>query len=77
MSETTDLQEAIKQLEDAQNKANSLSWNFYKGVVYGFGFFIGGTLLIGVIIYVLSFFDTAPIVGDYVSKILNFVSTTK
>jgi polyferredoxin len=77
MSETTELKESIVKLEKAQNKANSLSWNFYKGVIYGLGFFIGGTLLIGVIIYVLSFFDTAPIVGDYVSKILQFVSTTK
>jgi len=77
MSETTELRDAMRKLETAQTKNLSLSWNFYRGIVYGFGFFIGGTLLIGVIIYVLSFFDTAPIIGEYVSKILGVIGTTK
>jgi len=77
MSETTELKEAVDKLEAAQTKSLSLSWNLYRGIAYGFGFFIGGTLLIGVIIYVLSFFDTAPIVGEYISRILGVIGTTK
>jgi len=77
MSETTELRDAIRKLEAAQSKSLSLSWNFYRGIVYGLGFFIGGTLLIGFIIYILSFFDTAPIIGEFVSKILGVIGTTK
>ena len=56
MSETTELKEAILKLEEVQSKNVSLLQNFYRGIFYGFGFFIGGTLLVGVIIYILTLF---------------------
>lgn len=77
MSETTDLREAIEKLEASQAKVVSLPWNFYRGIFYGVGFFVGGTLLVGLIIYILTFLDTAPIVGYYISKILGVLATTK
>jgi hypothetical protein len=77
MSETSELREAIEKLNATQTKAMSMSWNFYRGVLYGFGFFIGGTVLIAVIVYILSFFNTAPVVGEYISKILHIINTTK
>lgn len=77
MSESTDLQQAIEKLEITQAKSVNLAWNFYRGIFYGVGFFIGGTLLVAIIIYVLTLFDTAPLVGDYVSKILNVIDTPK
>ena len=77
MIETSELKEAINKLEMVEKKAISLKWNFYRGIFYGFGFFVGGTLIVGAIIYILSFLNTAPIIGEYISKILTFVNTTK
>lgn len=77
MSETTDLKDAVDKLEAVQEKTVSLPWNFYRGVFYGVGFFVGGTLIVGVIIYVLSLFNTAPLIGDFITKILNVVNSTK
>jgi hypothetical protein len=77
MSETTDLTEAINHLIEKQTKMVSLSWNFYRGILYGLGFFVGGTLLVGFILYLMSFFNTAPIIGEFVSKVLHVVNSTK
>lgn len=77
MSETTELTKAIKELDKKQQKVVSLSWNFYRGIFYGLGFFVGGTLLVGGILYLMSLFDTAPIIGDYVSKVLHVINAGK
>ena len=77
MSETTELAEAVKELNTNQQKVVSLSWNFYRGILYGLGFFVGGTLIVGSIIYLMSLFDTAPVIGDYVSKVLHVINVGK
>jgi hypothetical protein len=77
MSETSELTAAIKKLDEKQTKIVSLPWNFYRGMIYGLGFFVGGTLLVGFLLYLMSMFDTAPVVGDYISKILHVINSTK
>lgn len=72
--ETKDLKESIDTLEKTESKLVSLKWNLYRGIFYGLGFFIGGTILVAFLLYILSFFDTAPIVGEYVSKVLHFAN---
>lgn len=44
------------------NKKQALSWAFLKGLVGGFGAFLGGTILIGLLIWVLSLFDQVPFI---------------
>ena len=71
MSESTELKQSIDKLRKTQENLVSLKWNFFRGVLYGFGFFVGGTMLVALLIYVLSFFNTAPVIGQYISHVLN------
>ena len=77
MSESSELKISVDKLIEIEKKNVSLAWSMYRGIFYGLGFFIGGTLLVAFILYVLSFFDTAPVVGDYVSHVLKFTSLPK
>ncbi|MFH0912263.1 MAG: DUF5665 domain-containing protein [Patescibacteria group bacterium] len=67
----------LDELMKLQEKQASLHWNFYRGIFYGFGFFIGSVLLIGVVIYILSFINTVPIIGEYTAKIIEFIQYNK
>lgn len=44
------------------NKRQALSWAFLKGLAGGFGAFIGGTIVIGLLLWILSLFDQVPFV---------------
>lgn len=44
------------------NKKQALSFSFLKGLLGGFGAFLGGTILIGLLLWVLSLFDQVPFV---------------
>ena len=49
-----------------------LIWtNFVKGIAYGVGIFLAGTLVIAVVIWVLNLFDHVPLIGPFVEKIIN------
>lgn len=39
--------------------------NFLRGVFFGFGSFLGATLLVAVLIWLLSLFVNIPVIGDY------------
>jgi hypothetical protein len=51
MSEQKELQASIEKLNKTETKLASIRWNFARGIVYGFGFFIGGTLLVAILYY--------------------------
>lgn len=70
MTEVTDLTTEITRLRTAEEKNNSLKWNFLRGVVTGLGFFIGSVIIVGIVISLLSLFDSLPIIGDLVSGIV-------
>ncbi len=45
-----------------------LLWNaFIKGLAQGFGAVLGGTVLVALLLWVLSFFDQVPILGRFIS----------
>jgi len=46
------------------DKKQALRWSFLKGLVGGFGAFLGGTILIGLLLWVLSLFDHLPIIDS-------------
>jgi hypothetical protein len=44
------------------NKKQALKYSFLKGVAGGFGAFLGGTLLIALLLWILSLFDQIPFI---------------
>ena len=46
------------------NKKQALSWTFLKGVAAGLGAFLGGTIVIGLLLWVLSLFDQVPFIDS-------------
>lgn len=46
------------------DKKQALSFSFLKGLVGGFGAFLGGTILIGLLIWLLSLFDYLPFIDS-------------
>ncbi|MFH1088762.1 MAG: DUF5665 domain-containing protein [Patescibacteria group bacterium] len=65
----------LDELIKLQEKQVSLRWNFYRGIIYGFGFFVGSVLLIGAVIYILSFINTIPMIGEFTSQIIDFIES--
>lgn len=53
MTETDELNESIKVLTKYEKKLASTKWAFWRGVVYGFGFFIGSAILTGALFYIV------------------------
>lgn len=51
--------------------------NFIKGIFFGFGSVLGGTVMIAVLIWALSFFDQLPFVGDFVNTITNSIESAR
>ena len=68
-------QKKLEELIILQKKQTSLRWNFYRGIIYGFGFFVGSVLLIGAVIYILSFINTIPMIGEFTSQIIDFIES--
>lgn len=45
-----------------KNRGRMYLFTFGKGVAQGFGIFLGGTILVALLLYGLSFFDEIPLV---------------
>jgi len=67
------LNQQLSKMIALKEKQLSLWQNFLRGVFQGFGVFIGSVILIGILIYLLSFINTVPIIGDYIVKITHYV----
>lgn len=52
-------------------RAKVLWFSFLRGLFYGLGIFIAGTLVVGVIIWILGLFDSIPLIGPLIEKIIN------
>lgn len=51
--------------------------SFLRGVMLGFGTVIGGTLVVAVLIWILTAFGGAPVIGNYVTKINHAIQAGK
>jgi hypothetical protein len=49
-----DLHEVLNEVKHYWKKQSSLKWNFLKGIIYGFGFFIGSAVIVGFLLYLLT-----------------------
>ncbi|MFA7253350.1 MAG: DUF5665 domain-containing protein [Patescibacteria group bacterium] len=72
-SENDTLIISVDRLTYQLEKRNSPWWNLFLGIISGFGVFIGGVILVAVLIFILSKLNTVPVIGDYISKIVNVV----
>jgi hypothetical protein len=51
------------------NKKAALGYSFLKGIVTGFGVFLGGTVAVTILFWLLSGLETIPLVGPIVEAI--------
>ena len=73
---STEYQAIGKLLEDtymvnSEVKSKVLWFSFLRGLTYGLGIFIAGTLVVGILIWVLGLFDNVPLIGPFIEKIVN------
>lgn len=50
--------------------------NFVRGIVFGFGSVIGGTLMIAALLWLLSFFNELPFIGHFTQTIQHSIQST-
>lgn len=51
------------------NKKQALLFSVYKGIATGFGAVLGGTIVVGVLIWILSLFDQVPVLDHFIQNI--------
>ncbi len=56
-----------------QDRRKIILNNFVAGLARGFGFSIGMTMLVGVLVYVLSHMVDLPLIGKYIAHIVQIV----
>lgn len=49
--------------------------NFVRGIVFGFGSVLGGTLLIALLLWTLSWFNELPFVGRFTEQVQHSIQT--
>lgn len=51
--------------------------SFIKGLVTGFGGVIGATLVVGLLLWILTFFDNVPLLGPLTQRVQDTVESNK
>lgn len=57
------------------NKKRLYIENFLRGIFFSFGSILGATVLIALLLWLLSLFDTAPFVGDIIKNIQDSIKS--
>lgn len=55
------------------DKATAYKTSFVKGILQGFGGVLGATVLVALLIWVLSFFNEIPLLGNIIDNLQNTV----
>jgi Domain of unknown function (DUF5665) len=53
-----------------RNRNRAYWFTFLKGIVYGLGIFLGGTIVVAIVLYVLNMFDSLT----FIDKLLNAIN---
>jgi len=71
-----ELHEVLQELNRNQSKQSNLFWNFWRGVVYGFGVFIGSAILATLLIYLVTSlgFNNDSVIGHFIQSIIDTAS---
>lgn len=51
------------------SKKSALGYTFLKGILQGFGIFLGGTVVVALLAWILGYFDQVPLVHSFVQAI--------
>ncbi len=51
------------------DKKSAFWFTFWKGVIYGLGVFIGGTVAVGLLLWLVSGLDKVPLIGPVVKAV--------
>lgn len=51
--------------------------NFIRGIFFGFGSVIGGTLVIALLLWLLTFTNDIPFIGEFSEKVQNSIEARK
>jgi len=78
---TKDYERLGKTLEEVYligyaNPRRFLWFSFLRGVVYGLGLFIGGTIVVAFVLWTLTKFNHVPVVGPFIDKIIDIIKTS-
>lgn len=57
-------------LKTYESISNALFLQFVKGIFFGFGSFLGATIVVSIVVYLLSNIEFIPIIGEWVKSIL-------
>lgn len=49
--------------------------SFLSGVAWGFGSVFGASILVSILFLFLGSLDTAPIIGEYIANIINYIQS--
>lgn len=69
------LEEAIEDLASANRKQASLWLTFWRGVLYGFGFFVGSALLAAALVYILTLMKSWGAIGNLLAQIADSIKS--
>lgn len=71
--------EAIQPLFDDfyKDRARIYRLNFVRGIFFGLGSALGGTIVLALVVYLLSLFIGIPLIGDGVDRLIETVPTTR
>lgn len=50
--------------------------NFFRGIFFGLGSVLGGTLVVALLVWLLSFFVNFPLIGDYLQDAQRTIGPT-
>lgn len=76
-SQISEINAELKRLNERMRLSlpKLLGVQFLRGVAFGFGSFLGATLVVSALIYSLSSINFIPIIGDWASQIAERIQT--
>jgi len=60
----------VKQLN---SRWRQIAANFFRGVLFGLGSVLGGTVVVAFVLYLLAHVDFIPIVGEWAARITDII----
>ncbi len=79
----TTLTELVKQLRSERylqmvdNRKRFLFYNFIAGMARGVGWALGATVVLGLVVWIISYLINVPLLGDWIGNIIDYIQETR